>query len=386
MVPIESSSTPHSLHLSFFDLDVRMRSDSSASIALFARMYSRFQVDETSPATSDTVEIVFLSGPDNPWGTPVLIVGDDVQLLRDPKLLDGYVYESILHTLMVRVRSHLLIHAGAVSHDGQGVVLVADAWHGKTTLVLELVRRRFQFLSDEIAALSRADSLVYPFPRSLRIRPGTLELVGYGPAAAGAPTWLGKLLLDIDQIEPHRMGVPVPVDHVVLLQDPAQRAVDGASDAERTLTITFDQVDDGLMRAIRQIPGVLQAHCEQRDSYPTVRVQGKSRYTMFTEIETLCHAREVLIIDVSHENQTRPDFDTPARLEPVSKTQVIRQMMRQFRGGFGSHLFQDELGGSSSRLFMEIAALLDNTVCHRLYVGRLDQMADLLCGVVDDAL
>ena len=54
---------------------------------------------------------------------------------------------------MTRVRSHLLIHAGVVSRDGQGIILVADARHGKTTLVLELVRRGFQFLSDEMADL-----------------------------------------------------------------------------------------------------------------------------------------------------------------------------------------------------------------------------------------
>ena len=40
---------------------------------------------------------------------------------------------------------------GVVSHHGEGVVIIADAEHGKTTLTLELVKRGFTFLSDALA-------------------------------------------------------------------------------------------------------------------------------------------------------------------------------------------------------------------------------------------
>jgi len=36
------------------------------------------------------------------------------------------------------VRSHLLIRVRVVSYNDQGVILVADARHGKTTLTLKL--------------------------------------------------------------------------------------------------------------------------------------------------------------------------------------------------------------------------------------------------------
>ena len=58
----------------------------------------------------------------------------------------------------------LVEYAGVVSYQGKGLLLVADAEHGKTTLTLELVKRGFAFLSDEVAALGRIDHRVHPFP------------------------------------------------------------------------------------------------------------------------------------------------------------------------------------------------------------------------------
>ena len=147
-----------------------------------------------------------LTQSDNPWGQPVMILRGQAWPLHAPDLQQGYVYDCILSAIVASVRSHFLIHAGVVAGNGQGIVIAADSCHGKTTLVLELVRRGFKFLSDEMAALDRTNGQVHPFPRSLRIRPGTLKLAGFPEAIAGAPEWLDKLLLDIDQIQPGSLG------------------------------------------------------------------------------------------------------------------------------------------------------------------------------------
>ena len=113
--------------------------------------------------------------------------------IRDPAILEGYTYEVVLNAILASVRSHFLVHAGVVARDDRGIVLAADSAHGKTTLVLELVRRGFKFLSDEMAALGRADGRVHPFPRSLRIRPGTLELAGIVEQADCHQLFVGPL-------------------------------------------------------------------------------------------------------------------------------------------------------------------------------------------------
>jgi hypothetical protein len=379
---MESSSVESAtqqLTLRFFDLDAIIRSDSSAYIGLFARMYRRFRANGVPAQAQPPAEFTVLTRADNPWGQPLMILDGEVQVLNDPTLLETYTYDGVLNAIVGGVRSHFLIHAGVVSYDGQGLVLAADSGHGKTTLVLELVRRGLKFLSDEMAALGRADGRVYPFPRSLRVRPGTLEMTGSPGAAASAPEWLGKLLLDIEEIQPGGLGEAAPLTHVVILQDPSgaqERTPDGA---ERELGVLVDRLDERLLVAVGQIEGVTAAWPDVERGYPTLRLRAAHRMSVLSQVEALCQEQRVLVLDISKRAETHPTFEIPARLEAMSTSQAVVELLRRFQGGHKSALLQEVFGGSSARLFLELAALVSRAQCYRLSVGPLDEMADLIC-------
>lgn len=197
--------------LYFFDLVVTIKSDSLEFVDLFTKMYSRFLKNEFPSLPASQIEFSLITYPGNIFGKPVLMCNDEIWPLNDPKLLDGFAYECILMSIITRIKSHFLIHAGVVSFDNHGVLIVADGGYGKTTLVLTLLKRGFKFLSDEMAALGRHDHLVYPFPRSLRVRKDTLSLVGFPDNTIGGEEWLDKLLLDIDQILPGSSGTKCPL-------------------------------------------------------------------------------------------------------------------------------------------------------------------------------
>jgi len=372
------------LRLRFFDLDAVIRSDSSAYVNLFARMYRRFQANGSSLPVQRSAEFTVLTNSDNRWGHPVMILDGEAWPLHDPRLLEGYTYEGVLNAIVASVQSHFLIHAGVVSWNGEGIILVADGGHGKTTLVLELIRRGFQFLSDEMAALGRADGQVHPFPRSLRIRPGTLELVGFAEAATGAPEWLGKLLLDIEEIQPGSMGQAAAIGPIVILRDPAEARTERTGDAERELGVLVDRLDEALLAAVRQIEGVADVGTGVDRGYPLIRLHtvGKSRMSVLPHIEAVCQARRVLVLDVVKRAEGHPTFTTPARLEAMSHRQAVLELLRRFQGGHRSALLQQEFGGSTTRLFMELATLVGHSSCHQLFVGSLSEMADLVCGLV----
>jgi len=372
------------LQLRFFDLDVNIRSDSSAYINLFAQMYRRFRANGAPSPAQKPVEFTVLTNPDNRWGHPVMILDGEVWPLYDPRLLEGYTYEGVLNAIVASVRSHFLIHAGVVSWNGQGIILAADSGHGKTTLVLELVRRGFRFLSDEMAALGRADRRVHPFPRSLRIRPGTLELAGFPEAASGAPEWLGKLLLDIEEIQPSSMGQTAVISHVVVLRDPAEAGAERPDNSERELGVLVDRLDEVLLAAVRQIEGVAEVRPDSDRGYPLIRLRTvhRSRMSVLPQIEALCQAQRILVLDVVKRPEGRPVFAAPARLEAISKSQAVMELLRRFQGGHKSALLQEEFGGSSTRLFMELAALVGQANCYQLFVGPLPEVADLVCGLV----
>ncbi|MEE8390531.1 MAG: hypothetical protein V3S14_07000 [Anaerolineae bacterium] len=366
----------------FFDLETHIRSDSSAYINLFAQMYRRFQATEPPSSVQLPVEFTVLTKPDNPWGKPVMILDGDVWPLNDPGLLEGFVYQSILNTIVARVRSHFLIHAGVVSWGNQGIILVADSTHGKTTLVLKLLQRGFKFLSDEMAALGRSDRYVYPFPRSLRIRPGTLELAGFPNPAAGSPEWLDKLILDVEDIQPDSMGEAAPISHVIVLQDPADKGEERPDSPERELGVLVDRLDGPFLEAVRQIEGVTEVHTETGRGHPLLRIHAARRTFVLSQIEALCQEKEILILDVIKRIEGHPAFKAPARLETIPRSQAVIELLRRFQGGHKSVLLQNEFGGSSTRLFIELAAIIDQANCYQLFVGPLNEMADLVCGLV----
>ncbi len=369
------------VYLRFFDVKARIRSDSAEIIDLFTQMYGRFRVDG-SLGSRPVREFLVLTEAGNEWGQPVLVLDGEVRPLRDPGLLAGFVYESILNSIVAGVRSHFLIHAGVVAHQGQGLILAADSTHGKTTLVLELVRRGFLFLSDEMAALGRADRQVYPFPRSLRLRPGTLELAGFPQAAHGAPRWLDKLLLDIDAICPGSLGGPAAIRHIVILHDPAE----ADQSAPPELGLIVDRLEPALLEGLRQVQGVLDVRPESGLAYPALKLRGSSTGALLAQlsvIETLCRQHQVLLLDLVKRAESHPSFDRPARLEVIPPSQAALQLLRRFLGGHKSALLQADFGGSSTQLFMELMNVIGQANCYQLSVGPLHQAADLVSGLVE---
>jgi hypothetical protein len=347
-------------------------------------MYRHFMVEDSLADFSPQVEYTVLTKDDNQWGKPVMILDDEVRFLNAPWLLEGYVYESIFHSIVSRVQSHFLIHAGVVSRNGQGVIIAADSGHGKTTLVLELVRREFMFLSDEMAAIGRSDQRVYPFPRCLRIRPGTLERAGFPDAAIGAPLWLDKLMLDIDEIKANSLGGKATIKHIVILRDPAEPDERPLPGAERVLEILVDHLDDAFVSAASQVEDVTDVHTGQNHGYPSLMLSTTHRAAVLPRIETLCRKWQILVLDVIKRREEQPSFGSPARLEEIPNSQGVMELVRRFQGGHKSALLQKDFE-RPTQLFVELAALVNQANCHHLFVGSLERMADLVCGLVGAA-
>ena len=71
-------------------------------------------------------------------------------------------------------RDSVFIHAGVVEWRGKAIIIPANSFAGKTTLVTELVKKGATYYSDEYAVLD-GKGLVHPFPRDLSIRDKTFK-------------------------------------------------------------------------------------------------------------------------------------------------------------------------------------------------------------------
>ncbi len=81
---------------------------------------------------------------------------------------------------------HYVFHAGAVVHDGAGVLLPAASLSGKSTLTAGLVRRGFELLSDEVGAVDLASGTLVGYPRALSLRRDVLELLELDESAGAS--------------------------------------------------------------------------------------------------------------------------------------------------------------------------------------------------------
>jgi hypothetical protein len=381
MEQISRESVAQQISLSFFNQEVNIQSDSSTYINLFKQMYSRFVTHEQSSVAQPSLDVSVWTKTDNSHGRPVIVMDGEVRPLNDPGLMEGYVYECILSTVTERISSHFLFHAGAVSCNGQGIIFPADESHGKTTLVLELVKRGFRFLSDEMAALGREDRQVYPFPRSLRIKPGTLELTGFPDAAAKSEKWLDKLILDIEKIKPNSMGEPIPLNHVVILQNTDYEGEMSAGNTEKKIMVTLDRLEETFLSAVRKLEGVIKINIFN-GRYPALQIHTVRTTPLLSSLEELCRENQILIMNIAKVRGKCPDFKSAARLVPISRSQAAMEMIKRFQGGNKSRLLQDEFSGNHGLLFLELAAIISQADCYKLYVGSLNEMADLVCNLV----
>lgn len=72
-------------------------------------------------------------------------------------------------------RDFLFVHAGSVAREGRALLLPAPPGRGKSSLVAALLRRGFEYLSDELGALDPVSGRAYPFPKRLALDPAALR-------------------------------------------------------------------------------------------------------------------------------------------------------------------------------------------------------------------
>jgi hypothetical protein len=101
---------------------------------------------------------------------PVTCLGADIAAIHT---LDRLV-DSVQRGL--HARGLISIHSAAVATPGGIVVIAGASGQGKSTVALGLAHRGFGLLSDELAILDR-DGMVLPYPRSVHVRPATLDLI-----------------------------------------------------------------------------------------------------------------------------------------------------------------------------------------------------------------
>ena len=136
---------------------------------------------------------------------------------------------------------------------------------------------------------------------------------------------------------------------------------------------------------MRRLPDIAAvAVINAADAYPLVRIDTPRRMAALTQIEQLCQSADVQLMDVIKRTETPASFVRPAALEPLPRSAAVIELLRRFQDGHHAALLEQDFGGQPTRLFHAVSRLIGNAHCHRLIVGALPEMADLVEGLLPD--
>lgn len=365
--------------LSFFDLRVLIQSDRPRYVDLFARLYPRSVITITaSPVSAANFQI--LTSFANRLGSPVFIAGDEVYPLQtSPPRLDN-IHAIILDQIQRSVASHFLIHAGVASRDEKGILLVGDAYYGKSTLSLELTRRGYRFLSDELAAIGRNDGLVHPFPRCLSVRPASADQLEFDLPGEIDESF-GNHLFDIEDLFPGQMGGAVPIGAVCILGDAAMMPQTPGTSSTRLVHIWVDEPTPAFLTDLGSGKDIANLVVRERDDHTLITLTTGELDGIANQVRALCAEHQINLLGVSTRMGHRPDFSRPPVLEAIQPSQAAIYMLQRFRGGRET-LLQSTPTGHPVHLFAELVELISDAACFTLSVGPLHQTADLIDEIV----
>jgi hypothetical protein len=147
----------------------------------------------------------------------------------DEALLIGGISQAVLEYLHPGVEWLAMLHGGAVSRNGLGLVFPAVSGSGKTTLIAYLMAREsFSYLADDLIVLSGPAGHVMPWPVPLSIKEGSWRLLSQThPSLQTAPlynTARGAARLLIAPASSWQ-AAPAPVQAMIFPQYVASAAV-----------------------------------------------------------------------------------------------------------------------------------------------------------------
>lgn len=136
-------------------------------------------------------------------------------LQRDSLLLysegsDKLIVQRLLHdistVLASRTTENILFHAAAIAKNGAGVIIPGATGSGKSTFAIWHALGGYDFLTDELVAVSPDGASMWGFIQPIRLRPGSRFLLPYLAHVATAEQVFDQLPDGVVLVSPDALG------------------------------------------------------------------------------------------------------------------------------------------------------------------------------------
>lgn len=375
----------------FFDYNLEVRADSRSLLEELDVFLGRFCVQEEKGE-----DVYYLISDQSVFGVPAICIGRKGYSVSDERYLASYALLLIISNLSMRITSHFLFHAGSLHYQGKGFIITGSPGGGKSTLIMELLRRGFQFLSDDTTAMGVRDYRIYPFPLPLRMHENGMSLFRETASShfTSAPMlgeeereYIMKEVSDSEQNSFH-------FDYLICLY-PKRSFYASSSDSGQSQGNVFvqkeqkgstyaiiDRLDEEMIREWRKDLRIEEVKISPRGYFYKIEIVWSHERFRFSELEDICSRYKISLFTVSYEQSEMADYQFSPAMERMNNSKVALELLKRFRGGVTSVSLPEELKTNPGLLLMKMGDVGRDAQGYFLTPGRLNEMADQVCDLI----
>lgn len=208
---IYSRPFDHQIDFESYGVQFRIQATDAELLEKVEQIVRKALLNRLKIIESESTEHTFAFAADKDGTISMFHDGRELASDKRERVLFKY-FNSVLRIVVAEhARGSVFVHSGVVGWKGKAIMIPADSFRGKTTLVAELVKNGAEYYSDEYAVLDKK-GLVHPFPRHLSIRSGaelddtSVPVEELGGKAAAKPARVGMVLLV--EYEPGAVWIP----------------------------------------------------------------------------------------------------------------------------------------------------------------------------------
>lgn len=366
---------------SFFqilDVSLVLESDSSEFMELFERDYGMFRKSKANIPIVLNVEVRL-----NDKDAAIVINNKRISFAGGHPNPNSYARHIILRELFKEIKDFIILHAGVVVKDNRALILSGPPGVGKTTLVISLVEKDYDFFSDDYCPVHKETGKIYPFPRSLwkEVRSDVSKSAKenmYGSRTNKEPIMANQIESQIVE-EPCRAYCLICLDPGPATQHIWEIEIGFEKGKEREF---LNDVEDLRKKSAESVRSASKQELFSVDrlngEFSEWRIRYPKGYGVTKDIRKIIDRRRGQILNVYRMDTVRPDFDRDPVITPVSLHDAAFFLLGELKQGFPFELDKNSSTAAPGAFFAQLMKMLDQVSCYRLSIGRLEEMLKLV--------
>ena len=359
-------------YFSFFNYTVAIATDSKKIIRVFEVMYSKFLKDDQP---ENSLDCYIITGSTHNKSSYVILT-DKIYPIADSDSIVFFAEALIFKALFNRVDDCFILHAGVISRDGKGFIIMGPSSFGKTTLVLELISRGYKFLSDECCSIRLNDHFIEPYPRSLGIKQDNPFYGAVDLKKKIHHDRENKAMVECENIYPDCTGEPCKAYCLIVLKSSLQNS--SLKEEEKIFELTLLHDDRKAVDTLCSNESIKLLYKSIEANFVLYRFSFAPISSATKTIQDWCVGHEDNILFQVVLSNDRPDFNAKPTIKVMSKFDASLEVFKNLVNRSPESRFYTKFKKQNSLILYKIGEIIGNLDCYEMQPGVLKETANII--------